>query len=51
MNNAERTCLDDMENSRIRGREKDIFKQIYMENGILEEYIDNTIKLLDEIEL
>lgn len=47
---TETTCLDYLEECRIRGREEDIIKQYYMEQGTPEEMIGKAEELLNKLE-
>ena len=50
MSNTETTCLDYIMECGIRGMESDMMKQYYLENGVEERLIDNSINLLNKIE-
>lgn len=47
---SDTTCLDELFEYGMNGRNEDILRNIYSERGINEEYINNAVKLLDNIE-
>lgn len=47
---TETTCLDHLEECRIRGREEDIIKQYYLEQGVPEEELGKGIEMLNKLE-
>lgn len=50
MSDIETTCLDYIMECGISGTESDTMKRYYLENGVPEKLIDNSINLLNEIE-
>lgn len=50
MSDTETTCLDYIMECGIRGMKSDMMKQYYLDNGVEERLIDNSVNLLNKIE-
>lgn len=50
MSEMDTTCLDYIMTCGIRGREEDILKQYFLEQGFSQEQVDNAFKAMETLE-